>query len=770
VSRSLNICIVTADIVGPIRNGGIGTAYYNLALALVNAGHRVTVLYTLGSYCENKTVGHWQRHYRRLGVDFVPAPPTNIDGHSSIKMAHAAYEWIKTRRFDVVHCHEWRGVGFYIALGKRQGLCLKDAVLCVGAHSPVMWCLQGMNELADAEALEVDFMERQSVALADVLWTPSRHMRRWLEADGWVLPRRTITEPYILLGLTPSAAGKARAGSELVFFGRLETRKGLDLFCDALDRLARQGLVPPRVTFLGKTSTVAGLPTEDYLKQRSKRWSFPWTIVSTLDRDGAMAYLRQPNRVAVLPSRLDNLPYTVLECLGSGIPFVASNIGGIPEMIRPRDRARLLFALTADSLANRLADVLRRGLVPAPLRIPVHHTVDAWVKWHASAHDLRSRSTRRLRGTDPRISVCLTTRNRPTLLSHALDSLRRQDYRNFEVVLVDDGSDMPEALAGLTALEPEFAQRNWQILRRTNRYVGAARNAAVAAARGEYVLFMDDDNVAAPSELSIFARAARHSGADVLTCLMTLFQGDRPRRTSPRDRIWPFLGGALVPGLLKNVFGDANALFKRSVFERIGGFHEEFGVSGEDWELLARAVLNGLTVQVVPEPLVRYRQSSHGMLQTTSSHANSMRALRPYFELLPPHLRPLVHLSRARPGATAASRPAPPARLDHVRRAVIFGTGEAGRLALDLAARCGWKVPYLVDNNPSVWHTTAHGLPVRNPNALAKNPADLVIVASLAGKPAISSQLQKMGLEDGKHFVHFLDPVRRGHLVTQIQL
>jgi hypothetical protein len=223
-----------------------------------------------------------------------------------------------------------------------------------------------------------------------------------------------------------------------------------------------------------------------------------------------------------------------------------------------------------------------------------------------------------------------------------------------------------------------------------------------------------------------------------------------------------------VPGLLRNVFGDANALFHQSVFERIGGFHEEFGVSGEDWELLARAVLHGLVVQVVPEPLVRYRQSPQGMLHTTSARANYMRALRPYFELLPPHLRPLVHLTR--PRSAAIQPPARVARLDHVRRAVVFGTGAAGRLAIDLASRCGWDVPYLVDNNPSAWRTTAHGRPVRAPASLAADPADLVIVASLAGKPAISSQLERMGLVDGQDFVHFLDPVRRGNLVTQIQL
>ena len=227
MTRSLSVCIVTCDIVGPIRNGGIGTAYYNLAHALARDGHTVTVLYALGQYCENRTIEYWREEYARHGIEFVPLPGEQAQGHSAIKMAYAAYQWVKTRSFDVVHCHEWRGVGFYMALGKRQGLCLQNSLLCVGAHSPTLWHLEGMNELADAEAIEVDFMERESVARADVLWSPSAHMIAWMRREGWHLPRRIVRKPYILLDLEPTEAAAAEPGAELVFFGRLETRKGL---------------------------------------------------------------------------------------------------------------------------------------------------------------------------------------------------------------------------------------------------------------------------------------------------------------------------------------------------------------------------------------------------------------------------------------------------------------------------------------------------------------------------------------------------------------
>jgi GT2 family glycosyltransferase/glycosyltransferase involved in cell wall biosynthesis len=768
VTRSLSVCIASCDFVGPIRNGGIGTAYYNLALALARDGHRVTVLYALGQFCENRTIDHWVAEYRRQGVDFVALPATRVQGHSAIKMSDAVYRWLRDRSFDIVHCHEWRGLGFYTALAKRQGLCLAGTVLCVGAHSPVLWHLEGMNELADAETLEVDFMERQSVACADVLWSPSAHMLAWMRREGWTLPATVIERPYILLDLPEARGRSATPGAELVFFGRLETRKGLDVFCDALDRLVASGVTVPAVTFLGKPAAVEGVPTDAYLHRRAARWPFHWRMLSTLDRAEAMAYLRAPNRVAVLPSRIDNLPYTVLECLGAEIPFVAANTGGIPEMIREADRRRVLFDLTAGALAARLTTVITEGHDVARLRMDASAILDDWLAWHRRLPQSPARPALSMdRSRWPRVSVCITHHNRPRLLEAALASVRDQQYPDLEVVLVDDGSTQPEAIASLARLEPDFQDRGWRIIRQPNRYLGAARNAAVAAASGDFVLFMDDDNLAAPGEIETFVRAAVGGGADILTCFLDVFQGDAPTDRT-RVHVWPFLGGALAPGLLRNVFGDANALVRRDALARLGGFTEEFGVGCEDWEFFARATLEGLRVEVVPEPLVHYRQSPQGMLHSTSQRANRMRALRPYLGLLPAHLRPLVHLSQREEASTGAA--ARPARLDHVQRAVVFGTGEAGKLAIDLATRCGWTVPWIVDNNPAMWNSTAHGLPVRPPDSLGRERVDLVIVASLAGKPAISAQLERMGLSPGADFVHFLDPVRVGRMTLQLSV
>ena len=64
-----------------------------------------------------------------------------------------------------------------------------------------------------------------------------------------------------------------------------------------------------------------------------RQWGVPVTLMSEYDAEQAHQYLKTPGKLAVIPSRLDNSPLTVLECLVQRIPFVTTDRGGIPELI-----------------------------------------------------------------------------------------------------------------------------------------------------------------------------------------------------------------------------------------------------------------------------------------------------------------------------------------------------------------------------------------------------------------------------------------------------
>ena len=103
--------------------------------------------------------------------------------------------------------------------------------------------------------------------------------------------------------------------------------------------------------------------------------------------------------------------------------------------------------------------------------------------------------------------------------------------------------------------------------------------------------------------------------------------------------------------MFKDVYGDANALIRKSTFNDLGGWRVARGrggadSTGEDWELFARAVLKGFTVQAVPYPLFWYRQAPGSMVQTTSLHLYRTRTLHPFAEKVPPGLAGALELAK----------------------------------------------------------------------------------------------------------------------------
>ncbi|MFO1488997.1 MAG: glycosyltransferase [Verrucomicrobiota bacterium] len=660
-ARPLRICIASFDFVGPVKNGGVGTAFTSMGEALAAAGHQVTFLFLAGRWCENRTLDYWIEEYRKKGIEFVPLPESGLRYETAwhVAKAYEGYLWLKENNFDVVHFSEWKGPGYFALRAKRQGLAFAGTQLCVHTHGPTLWHKLSNGEyVTNVDDVHIDYLERSSVQLADIVVSPSQYLLRWMHERNWTIPSNTFVQPYVRPATARQPlpdADRFQAIQELVFFGRLEVRKGLVLFCDALDQLKDDPqLRRASLTFLGKVDKIGNQKSTDYLAERAKHWPWKWQVVGDRDQAGAMDYLQGEGRLAVLPSLVDNLPNTVLECLGAKVPFIASDAGGIPEMIAAEDLAATCFPLQARAFAEKIRHVLINGIRPATPAWDSQANERAWVNWHENqlqADDgLLSNVSLDLAAEQPLVSVCLSHWNRPQYLRQALASIEAMDYPNFEVVLVDDGSTQPEALKLIEELSISFAKRGWQLLRHPeNRYPGAARNNAARHARGEYLMFMDDDNCAKPHELSTFMKVARNTGADVVTCCLDTFTGSEAphARLQPRSR-WVFIGDDAATGAIRNCFGDTNSLMRREVFLKLGGFHEDWGVGHEDWEFLAKVVVQGYKLEVVPEALAWYRLnlSERTVNRKTPLHRNHMANIRPYLNAVPPALKNLIYLAQ----------------------------------------------------------------------------------------------------------------------------
>lgn len=395
------VCVVTGELVGPFKNGGLGTSMTGLAEFLAAHQAAVTVLYTgeaVGDLAE------WQRKYAAAGIvlltlgDFEPV--SLIGPLSDIGWTNAwrVYRALRTKAFDVVHFNDTIGEGVYCFLAKRMGLAFENTLLCLALHSPTEWILESNGHPANWMGFCCfTSAERLSILGTDLLWGPSRYLLTWLTQRRYDLPDQVFNQQYVIptgdlfgsglgkitLAATPAAPLPVRRPTEIVFFGRLEERKGIRLFVNAItklgDELARRGI---SVVFMGKPSSVNGVDAGEFLATRSVGWSFDWRIESGFDQRQAVTYLRDRDCVAVMASPVDNSPCTVYEALQFGVPFIAARTGGIPELIDTRDHKRHLFDYSVNALSEALLTVLNDGIANAQPAISVADNQARWLAMH----------------------------------------------------------------------------------------------------------------------------------------------------------------------------------------------------------------------------------------------------------------------------------------------------------------------------------------------------------------------------------------------------
>lgn len=203
-------------------------------------------------------------------------------------------------------------------------------------------------------------------------------------------------------------------------------------------------------------------------------------------------------------------------------------------------------------------------------------------------------------------SVIIPTHNRPQLLSLCLDALARSDFKksDFEVIIVDDGGDVP--------LEPvleRFRDRiSLKLLRQENAGPAAARNAGAMDAKGRFLAFIDDDCKSSPNWLSsILARLSQ--GPERMVGGRTANLSDdnvyAVANQLIRDLIYSFYNADKMNSLF---FSSNNIALPAGLFRDLGGFDPAFRVS-EDRDLCDRWLGKGYRMVYEPDAVVYHSKN-----------------------------------------------------------------------------------------------------------------------------------------------------------------
>ena len=712
--RRGRIALVTSDLLGLRRTGGIGTAVSALAECLVAAGHQVDVF--LAPYSDLPSSDEtWIPYWEARGVHLRVFTRRNAQGQmaTSQEMSLLLAATLVEDDWDVIHFPDAGGMGAASLLLRAAGIAFQATRFVVTLHGPTLWHRAGnLLPWAGYEA-EVADLEKTSVALADVLVSPSRYMKEWCErhfpspAPHLLIPNSLSGESR-RFGRWPSAR---RAVAKVVFFGRLEQRKGLDWFLSAIEAVLAEGLSAFEVIFLGSPGSDSTLAD---LAQRTARWPCRVAVLTSHTSHEAVEYLRTESCLVVIPSRVDNSPYTVYECLENGIPFIASDVGGIGELIHPADRDRVTVSGGADEYAAHILDALHNGVAPARLSFdPALADVDllslhgalakeAWSSRGASAPRARRDVTVVVHGTaDPAPAI--------------LRVLERWAGDGVEI-LVDRHAPSTDSDG-----PPDMAGRNR----------APVLNRLARAASGACILFCHTSVIPQLESLAAMRAALAASAADAVV------GGYREVRPDGETDAVPTFAGPAELSTVTNIYGARMFLVRRVRFLQQGGFATEPGVADMvEREFLNRLHAGGGRIIAIPSPIASAIASQSA---ATLGEYQFGRLTAPWVEAAPESLRGFVRMA-LRPArdmgtgsraaeSTAPEQPLPDATPLTVTPAVVFqegiAAGDAAFVAPTEVPMIGehieWELAsqsdighFLIDRNGRLLRTREDGYAVRS--------------------------------------------------------
>jgi glycosyltransferase involved in cell wall biosynthesis len=303
----------------------------------------------------------------------------------------------------------------------------------------------------------------------------------------------------------------------------------------------------------------------------------------------------------------------------------------------------------------------------------------------------------------PTVSIVLPTFNRLQVLRAAVDSVFNQTFADWELIIADDGSE-GETAAYLETLA-ELPRVTVLRFPHTGN-LSALRNAAWQAARGEYIAFLDSDDVWLPEKLAAqIASLEHHPARGWSHTAFAVIDESGGLLTGAHARSWPAVEGWILEGLIKmeTIIAIPSVIVRRQLLEQVGGFDVRLRVC-EDYDLWLR--LAGLSqIDGVRATLLYKRTHRESYYNETMVLEDRARALE---KVLAAGSDPSLHSTLRRERAKLAAQLA--------RNQAFLGGRWAALLTLARSSQYSWGYH-------EWWLGSAHAA------ALVMAPASVVRIA-----------------------------------------
>jgi glycogen synthase len=624
--------------------GGIGRYVENWARLLGAAGHDVTII-ARTDYAKDEViapgvrlVGIPPRSFLRnepnpQGLpDTHPAYPFNVLSYwpaLSYQMAEAVLQLLQRLPHpDIIESQEYSGLPYFLL---QRKLTEHNPL----AHIPILVCLHGpMFEITRANqeprfrfpTYWVGQMEKFCLIAADAVLSPSdfaaRSIERTLERS---LNFTCVPHPLAIHREMEPQHAQLR---QLVYVGRLQALKGVPLLVNACQRLWEAG-EHFQLTLVGGDAEFALWETTvgAFLQQRYGQWitNGRLKLIGEVDHPTVLDFMKRAWAV-VVPSLWESFSYTCMEAMAVGQVVIASRSGGQAEQIEANGVNGFLFDWhTPGDFERQLRAVLRLDVRERELIARrAQARIRAWCDpERIMAQKLRQYEETIARHTPRRVfptlnetprmavaveaykgeqrgllSVIVPYYNLGEYVQETLNSILATAYTPREVVIVNDGSTDLQSIAVLADIERHHAAVV-RVVHTRNQGLASARNIGAEAAHGEFLAFVDADDLVEPD---FFSRAVdvlqQYANVDVVYSWLRYF--------GENSDLWP-TWNMEAPYLLGHNMAAILAVLRRSTFLSTARHKPHFEYNFEDFETWVTLLEAGGVGVSLPYPLARYR-------------------------------------------------------------------------------------------------------------------------------------------------------------------
>lgn len=537
---------------------------------------------------------------------------------------------------EIVESQEYGALPYYALQFKHLGYPgFEDIKIVLTLHAPsFLYNIANRVPAFELPYYWIGEMEKWCIVAADLLNAPSRYIVEQIKKH---LPAHHLLNVHIVPLPYESNVQQQDTSrknfDEFIFFGKLTPQKGILPLLSQFEHLWKN-------EFSKKLTVIGGDHfyhiEESYLKDRINEKYKSRIKCGLLKLYGALPpskweSILSESSIVIIPSIVDNYPYTVLESMSRKNIVISSFQGGQSELIRHGENGLLFDHQKSNDLSDKILEIATKSLTDlehiaetgrqSVLQKHAYHAV--YAKKMSAIETLKECQPKKrsypflrilgiekehieLAETTHTLSVIIPYFNMGTYVEETLLSIKKSTYPFIETIIVNDGSTDDNSIQKLQQLKERY---QFRLLELSNAGLANARNKGAEIAKGKYLAFLDPDDKIEP--------AFYEKAIDILKNKKNIsFVGCWANYFGTAKKIWPAFTPEPPYILYHNMINSSALVYNREAFIKHGLNDSTLEYGLEDWDSVISLLEHGYAGAVIPQALWNYRVRKASMFRS----------------------------------------------------------------------------------------------------------------------------------------------------------